>query len=233
MLRNLEVIFGPPGTGKTTELAQLTQRDVAEEGSDAVLVCAYTKTAARELAGRETGLGDERVGTLHSHCYHALDTPKIAETFAKEWSDTHPSYPMARQKSLFTPDEPERRGMALHGDECLNEYHLLRHRMVPQDHWPAWVRMFAREWTAWKHETGYVDFTDLIDRARTLVPVAPGHPSTLIIDEAQDLQPAAMGLAQPLGATYDACHCRRRRRSVPAPRHDGLDGDRACGYCTP
>ena len=185
---NLEVIFGPPGTGKTTELATLARRYVEQDGTDTVLMCAYTKTAARELASRDIGLADSQVGTLHSHCLHALDTPKIAESLDKEWNEAHPAYPISKQKALFaTDDEPRRRGMALAGDECLNELSLLRHRMIPEDRWPDWIRIFARAWNGWKQDTGTIDYADMIDRARTLVPVAPGHPATIIVDEAQDL----------------------------------------------
>ena len=32
-----------------------------------------------ELAGRDLPVEPDRVGTLHSHCYHALGAPQIAE----------------------------------------------------------------------------------------------------------------------------------------------------------
>jgi superfamily I DNA/RNA helicase len=184
---NLAVVFGPPGTGKTTELARLARQYVDDEGSDSVLLCAYTKTAARELAGRDLPLEPHQVGTLHSHCYHALDRPTIAEPAYQEWNEANPLYPLSRQKSPLAADDPGGSTPGTIADEYLNQINVLRHRLVPEDRWPYPEQLFWKLWQKWKHERGYLDFTDLIDRARFVVPVAPGRPATIIADEAQDL----------------------------------------------
>jgi len=64
-------IYGPPGTGKTTSLTRQIQRAVEKFGADAVLVTSFSRAAAAELTGRDLPIAGERVGTLHSHCYHA------------------------------------------------------------------------------------------------------------------------------------------------------------------
>jgi hypothetical protein len=123
---------------------------------------------------------------LHSHCYHALDCPRIAETLYKEWNEAYPIYTLSSQKALFEQDEPAQHFEFL-GDEYLNDINSLRHRMVPVTHWPTSLLPFWHLWTDWKHTQGYYDFTDLLEQGRSLLPVAPGRPRTLIVDEAQDL----------------------------------------------
>src|SRR5512132_2906409 len=72
-------IFGPPGTGKTTNLTRQIRRAVDRFGDDSVLVTSFSKATAVELAGRDTRIELDRIGTLHSHCFHALGKPVIAE----------------------------------------------------------------------------------------------------------------------------------------------------------
>ncbi|HLC43382.1 MAG TPA: UvrD-helicase domain-containing protein, partial [Methylomirabilota bacterium] len=78
-------IFGPPGTGKTTNLTRQIRRAVDRFGADSVLVTSFSRAAAAELAGRDLPISPDRIGTLHSHCYHALGAPEIAETHVSEW----------------------------------------------------------------------------------------------------------------------------------------------------
>src|SRR4051812_2212536 len=73
-------IFGPPGAGKTTNLTRQIHRAVERFGPDSVLVTSFSRTAAAELAGRDLPIAPDRVGTLHSHCWHALGGPEVAES---------------------------------------------------------------------------------------------------------------------------------------------------------
>lgn len=77
-------IFGPPGTGKTTNLSRQIRRAADRFGADSVLVTSFSRAAAAELAGRDLPVSPERLGTLHSHCYRALGAPQIAEANLKE-----------------------------------------------------------------------------------------------------------------------------------------------------
>lgn len=184
---NLEVIFGPPGTGKTTELARLVQKYAAQEGSESLLLSAYTRTAAEALAGHDLPLEPHQLGTLHALCFHGLGRPSIAETHYQDWNDTYPVYTLSPQKSLVSDDMRDPYTPELYGDLCLDRLNLLRHQGIPEDRWPDSIHGFATRWTAWKREHEYLDFTDLIAYASVVLPVAPGRPATLILDEAQDL----------------------------------------------
>jgi hypothetical protein len=83
-------IFGPPGTGKTTNLARQVHRAVDKYGRDAVFVTSFSKAAAAELAANDLPISSNQIGTLHSHCFHALGAPEIAEANVADWNRTHP-----------------------------------------------------------------------------------------------------------------------------------------------
>jgi superfamily I DNA/RNA helicase len=77
-------IFGPPGIGKTTNLTRQIERAVGRFGGNRVLVTSFSKATAAELAGRDVAIDRDRIGTLHSYCFHALGEPAIAEAHVKE-----------------------------------------------------------------------------------------------------------------------------------------------------
>ena len=53
----------------------------AVESGMSVLISSLTKAAATEIGGRNLPISFDALGTLHSHCYHALGKPEIAEGF--------------------------------------------------------------------------------------------------------------------------------------------------------
>lgn len=184
-MAQLDVYFGPPGTGKSTTLSGLVHRYGEQDGSDGIVVSAFTRTAAQELAGRKLGIPKHHLGTLHALGWHGLDTPPIAETHWQDWTTAYPLYPLSDQEASDTADP----GSRLHhwGDNLLAEVNINRHRLLPVERWSEAARDFWRLWDDWKRQHAYIDYTDMIDLARTLMPIAPGHPHTLIVDEAQDV----------------------------------------------
>ena len=70
-------VVGPPGCGKTTWLGERVD-DVVERGRRP-LVTSLTKAAAAEIGARKLPISFDCLGTLHSHCYHALGQPEIAQ----------------------------------------------------------------------------------------------------------------------------------------------------------
>lgn len=179
-----DVIIGPPGCGKTTELSRLVRERV--ERGETPLVCSLTRTAAREVAGRDLPVEKQQVGTLHAHALRALDYPDLHSQAVPAWNEKHPDWSLSG--GVIDPDQPFEGAVGGdapgQGDEVEALYHELRARMTSRDLWPGHVRAFADAWERWKGEVGVMDFTDLIDNARECPP--PGDPRVIFADEAQD-----------------------------------------------
>jgi DNA helicase-2/ATP-dependent DNA helicase PcrA len=183
-------IFGPPGTGKTSSLTRQIQRAVDRFGDSSVLVTSFSKATAAELTSRDTPIGLDRIGTLHSHCFHALGKPAIAEVHVEDWNRKYPRLkitPVSRQTRLDGEDATEDDEQVKNGDCLLQQLNRQRGMMLRLESCPAAVREFAAKWTTYKKANRLLDFCDLIEASLHDVPAAPHHPSVLVVDEAQDL----------------------------------------------
>ena len=187
-------IFGPPGTGKTTNLSRQVRRAVQHFGENAVLVTSFSKAAAAELAGRDLPITPDRIGTLHSHCWRALGRPEIAEANVEQWNKEHESLqitPAKKQNKLDGEEsivgDDDDNAAVKGGDALLQQLGRYRGMMLQPELWPMALRQFAGLWTQYKQSLGLFDFSDLIEHALTDTWTAPGNPSVIFADEAQDL----------------------------------------------
>jgi DNA helicase-2/ATP-dependent DNA helicase PcrA len=185
----IHMVIGPPGCGKTTFLSEQCRRAVAKHGAHRVLVASLTRAAAAEVAGRDTGLPDEAVGTLHAHCYRTLDRPDLAETpeGITAWNSAHPNQAISRganqlEDTLGDTQTSEGGG----GDSVHHQVMTLRARMIDREHWTLEQRSHDADWEAWKAQTKRLDFTDLIERVIEDDERHPAMPKVLLVDEAQD-----------------------------------------------
>jgi superfamily I DNA/RNA helicase len=196
-------IFGPPGTGKTTNLTRQIRRAIDRFGRDSVLMTSFSRAAAAELAGQDLPVSPDRIGTLHSHCWHALGRPAIAEVHVEEWNRKNPSLRIS----------PARKATKLDGEECdeettddvrsgdywLGELNRNRGMLRQANDWPAALRGFAAKWEQYKLSRRLMDFCDLIETASRDIRIAPRRPDVIFADEAQDLNPMQLALVRRWG----------------------------------
>lgn len=219
--------IGPPGTGKTTWLAQQIGRAVrawcertgrSPEHCDDVLVTSLTRAASKELISREVEIGENQIGTLHSHCRRALNVgEKDGFRLCVNARGIRPWNTLCEDRGWhswkLTPEESGgsrgRDGESLEddgsntGNVLREQYKLYRSLLTPTDAWVPEVLAFAEEYQAWKRSSQVYDFSDLIHEAIEWCPAAPGRPSVIFVDEAQDCDPAELKLLRQWGASAD------------------------------
>lgn len=188
------LIFGPPGTGKTSNLARQVCRAADKYGPNDVLVTSFSRAAAAELTGHDLPVIAEQVGTLHSCCWRALGRPRIAEVHVDEWNRDNPGLlitPVRTQNTRMDGDDSAEEDLdaAKRGDVLLQLLNRYRGLMTPHDRWPAELRNFASRWQTYKRSHRLLDFCDLIETAIRDLAIAPGSPSVIVADEVQDLNP--------------------------------------------
>ncbi len=178
-------IIGPPGTGKTTYLAEMWEDLVEEMDNDEVLILTMTKAATYEFISRDEDFLENYVSTLHSHCFKMLRRPELAEANLKGWNELYPEHKLSvtssKQASYKSFQSSQCKGDSLH-----QEMNRLRNRMMPIDSWPLRVREFAHLWDIWKRECGFIDFTGLIEAGIEQIDQALDVPHILLCDEFQD-----------------------------------------------
>ncbi len=203
-------ITGPPGTGKTTHLAERIRKAVETVGPKSVVVCSFTRAAAAELVGRDLPVPRENVGTLHAFAFRVLGRPTIIEAsqaLLGEWNRQAGSgAQIAAVNDRFGDSGPDSAevwdGMAASSNGSLWESYVLARHKDPTGATVRAVRQFREldeKWNAFREETGCVDFTGLIEDAIRFAPHAPGKPLVFYVDEAQDFSALELKLTRQWG----------------------------------
>lgn len=185
----VELIFGPPGTGKTTELMRILQSELLSTPPDQIAYVSFTKEGAYQ--GRSRAM--ERFGfhekdfpyfrTLHSIAFQALGLSRsevIGKTqyrlFSERMGMTFSGY--------YTEDLRHDDDLYLFFDELYRNNARAAKEYIPFLD-VAKLRYVRGNYFRFKKEKGIIDYTDMIEtfcseNIRLPVKVA-------FIDEAQDL----------------------------------------------
>lgn len=195
-----EAIYGCPGTGKThtlNERAAFYRSTVAPEDFQ-MIGTSFGQTAVQNLQHR---IGAhfpelrETVATLHAFGYRQLERPTLVEQdkdAIAEWNKRHPEWPLSLQDS--ENDDYGGGQLGARGDEALNHFNLLRHKLIPEAEWathPKHIQYadFWRKWSAFKEYHYGIDFTDMIELPYRRNLETPFNAKVALVDEAQDLTP--------------------------------------------
>lgn len=198
---NQEVILGPPGTGKTTEILNRIEKDLTKMQPEQIALVSFTRKAVQEAVERvctRFKLSRNRFGnfqTVHAMCYRLLacnksdlmsknDFMELGEIFGYELTASI----NMEDGALILPDREK-------GSKILFLDNLARTMRRPlRDVWKeanadiSWaeVERFATGYATFKKQNNKMDFTDLLEKY-----IAEGKPVEDVrhcyIDEAQDL----------------------------------------------
>lgn len=187
-----KAIFGPPGTGKTTELLRRVQeaKDLGVS-PDNIAFLSFTRAAASEALSRLGIRRSDNVCTIHSMCFRlmGLRQPQVVDSAKLREFAAKVGVPIIGK----SPEDDEERA---DGDAYLDIINRSRNTYTDPDEaydlsdrpgTRAEFNMFRHAYADWKSVFGYWDFTDMLDA----VARGGGTPAAEIffIDEAQDLSP--------------------------------------------
>lgn len=206
------ILFGPPGTGKTTTL--LDEVEAALEAGvppDKIAFVSFTRKAAHEAVDRAVARFPGTTPddfpyfrTLHSLAFKLLGLRReevMQTTHFRELGDAL-GYNFTGHYDETMERAPLYGGL---GDKCMALYSLARAKDVPLD--AAWRHLslddvplaqaerFCRALGAYKDAYNVLDFCDFLDYVHT-----PLDLDLLIIDEAQDLTVQQWAFAKRIGS---------------------------------
>ncbi len=185
----VNIVFGPPGTGKTTELMKLLENELASVAPENIAYVSFTKEGANQGKNRaikQFGFVEKDFPyfrTLHSIAFRALDLGR-AGVISKEHYKTFSGKMGMNFTGYYTEDLRHDDDMYLFYDELFRNNAKAANvflNMIDANK----LKYVRTNYAKFKKESDLLDFTDMIERfveQRISLPV-----TVAFIDEAQDL----------------------------------------------
>jgi len=222
MIPNSELIFGPPGTGKTYTLIKEVEEALAKGiAPDRIGYVSFTKKAIHEAIERacsQFGLDQKQLPwfrTLHSWGFNGIGASSEDMMASEDWGVLGREVGMTFSgASRVNPDDgvllpPEQEFQK--GDSYIRMIDRARYRMIPVEtefnETEDWskdfniLRRVQKEFALYKSKMNKIDFVDQIE-----VYIQSGNPphlELLIIDEAQDLTPLQWEMVRMIAPNAD------------------------------
>lgn len=205
----VHALYGPPGTGKTTELLRRV-KETRDSGVQAerIAFLSFTRAAASEALSRLGLRRSDNVSTIHAMAFRGLRLrqSQVVDSMKLREFSTVMGVPIIGK----SPEDDEERADGDYYLDILNyarntgnnpsEVYDISDRPGTRAEFNAFIRAYAE----WKHTYGYVDFTDMLERA------AAGAVRTdaevVFVDEAQDLSPLQWRVIEKLCKRSEEVH---------------------------
>ncbi len=206
-------VLAGPGTGKTFALMRRVAR-LLQDGAapNRMLVCTFTRTAARDLEGELARLGVEgvdqvRAGTLHAFCFGLLGRAEVLEATGRV------PRPLLSFEARFLLEDLNGDGFGgiRDRDRRLQAFNAAWARL--QSETPGWPedpidQAFHRELVGWLRFHGAILIGELVPEALRYLRENPASPHRgvfehVLVDEYQDLNRAEQVLLDLLAEAGD------------------------------